>query len=70
MFSETDEVWLGRVLKQLNNGRSLGSILLQLDWTGRAKLLMNIKRVKNAHHAFCEAISDSTNSNLGTASKG
>jgi hypothetical protein len=62
MFSspETDEHWLGRILKQLNNGKTLGAIMLELDWTGRAKLLINMKRVKNARQAFLETIADTT----------
>jgi len=45
MFSsETEEKWLGRILRKLNDGKTLGAILLEMDWTARAKLLLNIKK--------------------------
>ena len=57
MFSsETEEKWLGRILRKLNDGKTLGAILLEMDWTARAKLLLNIKKIKSAHRAFVEAI--------------
>ncbi len=65
MWSDSDEKWLGRILKQLNAGKTLGAIMLEMDWTSRAKVLVNIKKIKSAHKAFVETISQTSVSGLG-----
>ena len=53
MWGESDDQWLGKILQQLNAGKSLGAILLETSsWTQRAKLLSNLKKVKKSFADF------------------
>ena len=53
MWSDkSEESYIGSILKQLNSGKSLRNLLLELDWKERARLLLNIKTIKKCHQAF------------------
>ena len=42
-FSDSQNAYVGKILKQLNSGMSVGDILAGMNWHERAKLLLNLK---------------------------
>ena len=57
MFSsETDDQYMGKILKELNSGKSFRSLLLEISWTERAKLLSKIKQLRKYQEAFLEEV--------------
>ena len=52
MFSESDNVYLGKILKKLTTGKTLKNLMLELNWEERAKLLAKLKQVKRCHSEF------------------
>ena len=58
MFSkESDAQYIGKILKELNSGKSLQALLLEMSWTERARLLMNIKSVRRCYNDFQQEMS-------------
>ena len=58
MWSQTDEAWLGVILRELNSGKTIGALLLETtSWSARAKLLTNLAKVKKAFKDFQNEIS-------------
>ena len=56
--SDTEERWIGRILQQMNAGKSIGSILLECgSWTERAKILLNIKKIEKCFDTFKKQVS-------------
>ena len=59
MFSsETEEQYIGKILKKLSTGKTLRHILLELSWSDRAKLLMHLKQIRKCEAAFKQIIED------------
>ena len=57
MFSsETHEQYIGKILKKLNSGKTLRGLILEMDWTQRAKLLQHLKTIRKCELAFKKII--------------
>ncbi len=54
MFSDSnpEATFIGNILKELNQGKSLGNILLESDWRRRAKILLLKKKIVKAWNDF------------------
>ena len=52
MFSESENAYIGKILRKLTTGKTLKNLLLELDWPERAKLLTRLKQVKRCHAEF------------------
>ena len=57
MFGESETVYIGRILQELNSGKSLKNLLLAQTWHQRAKLLLHLKTIKKCQEAFLEEVS-------------
>jgi hypothetical protein len=53
---ETEHVYIGRILQELNSGKSLKNLLLEMRWPERAKLLLKLKTVKKCQEAFLQEV--------------
>ncbi len=51
-FSDSQNAYVGKILKQLNSGMSVGDILAGMNWHERAKLLLNLKDILKCQKAF------------------
>jgi hypothetical protein len=61
MFSsvETEERWIGRIIKELNNGKTIGSILLECSsWTDRTRILLNVKKIEKCYSSFKRLVAE------------
>ena len=58
MFSaaETEHEYIGKILQELNSGKSLKNLLLEMRWPQRAKLLLNMKTVKKCQDVFLQEV--------------
>ena len=56
MFGESETLYIGRILQELNTGKSLKNLLLEMTWHQRAKLLMNLKTIKKCQNAFSQEV--------------
>ena len=57
MWGETDEAWMGEILKELNSGKTIGNILLECSsWRRRTRILLNLKKIKRAYEDFVREI--------------
>ena len=55
MWSDTtEEKYIGTILKELNTGKTIKNLLLEMTWKQRARLLINIKLIKKCHQAFLD----------------
>ena len=54
MFSDSnpEATFIGNILKELNQGKTLGNILLESDWRQRAKILLVKKKIEKAWNDF------------------
>ena len=54
MFSDSnpEATFIGSILKELNQGKTLGMILLESDWRQRAKILLLKKKIEKAWTDF------------------
>ena len=52
MFSESEHAYIGKILRKLSSGKTLQHLLLESDWTERAKMLSKLKQIKRAHADF------------------
>ena len=61
LFSASDESreiqYIGTILKELNAGKTLKALLLEMSWTERAKLLLNLKQIRRCNEAFLKEVS-------------
>ena len=53
-FSDSQHAYIGKILKQLNSGMSVGDILAGMNWHERAKLLLNLKDILKCQKAFVD----------------
>jgi hypothetical protein len=60
IFSTSDESreiqYIGSILKELNAGKTLKALLLEMSWAERAKLLLNLKQVRRCNDAFLKEV--------------
>ena len=49
---KSDEKYIGEVLKELNSGKSVKSLLFEKNWKERAKLLLHLKTIKKCFQTF------------------
>ena len=62
MWSDkSEEAYIGDILRELNSGKTLKSLLLCMNWKQRARLLLNIKTIKRCHNAFQQEVADTQN---------
>ena len=55
--TETEASWIGDILQQLNEGKTIGGILLACtSWRRRARILLNLKKIKKCHQDFLAEI--------------
>jgi len=60
MFSsESEHTYIGKILKKLTTGKTLKNLLLEADWTERAKILSKLKQINRAHRDFSEIMAES-----------
>ena len=53
MWSDkSEENYIGEILRELNSGKTLKSLLISMNWKQRARLLLNIKTIKRCHQSF------------------
>ena len=63
MWSDkSEEHYIGEILRELNSGKTLKSLLLCMTWKQRARLLLNIKTIKRCHAAFLQEVQEKCNS--------
>ena len=55
----SEENYIGTILKELNSGKTIRNLLLEMTWKQRARLLMNIKQIRKCHQAFLEEMNES-----------
>ena len=59
MFStESDDQYIGKILKKLSEGKTLKHLLLEANWTERARMLSKLKQIRKAHDSFVEIVSE------------
>jgi hypothetical protein len=58
MFGETENQYIGKILKKLSAGKTLKHLLLEADWTERAHMLSKLKQIRKAHEAFLEIVAE------------
>ena len=58
--SKSHEAYLGEILKQLNSGKTMRSILMEQTWAERAKLLLNIEDIRRCFGRFKHEIKKDT----------
>ena len=59
MFAETDDHYIGKILKKLSSGKTLRGILLESTWPERAKLLQKIKVIRKCESEFRNIVNES-----------
>ena len=52
MFGETEEAYIGKILKKLNTGMSYKNLLLQMGWAERARFLKSMKVIRRCQEEF------------------
>ena len=55
---KSEERYIGEILRELNSGKSVKSLLLEMNWKERAKLLLHLKIVKRCHQSFQNEMSE------------
>jgi len=55
-FNDSQHDYIGKILKQLNSGMSLGDILAGMNWRERAKLLINLKVILRCQQQFVDSM--------------
>ena len=55
-FTDSQHDYIGKILRQLNSGMSLGDILAGMTWRERAKLLINLKVILRCQQQFVDAM--------------
>ena len=52
-FSDkSEEQYIGQILKELNSGKNFKSLLLEMRWKDRAKLLLHIDKIRECYTIF------------------
>ena len=54
---KSDERYIGEILQELNSGKTIKSLLFEMNWKQRAKLLLHLKTVKKCFSMFQEEMS-------------
>ena len=54
MSDKSDEKYIGEILREMNSGKTLKALLLEMTWKQRAKLLLHLKTVKRCFKLFQE----------------
>lgn len=49
---ESEDAYIGKILKKLSTGKTLKHILLELTWSERAKLLQRLKVIRKCQGEF------------------
>jgi hypothetical protein len=52
MFAESENDYIGKILKKLSTGKSLKHLLLEMTWPERAKLLQKVKQIRKMNDEF------------------
>ena len=55
---ETDEAYIGKILKKLSTGKSFKHLLLEMTWPERAKLLQKVKQIRKCQDEFQRIMSE------------
>ena len=55
---ESDDVYIGKILKKLSTGKSFKHLLLEMTWSERAKLLQKIKYIRKCQDEFQRIMSE------------
>jgi len=63
-FNDSHNAYIGKILKQLNSGMSVGDILAGMNWHERAKLLLNLKDIMKCQQAFISNMQNLQNKNV------
>jgi len=58
MFSESDDVYIGKILRKLSTGKTYKNLLLEMDWNQRAKFLQQMKVIRKCQVEFDKIMSD------------
>jgi len=53
-----NEIYIGKILKKLNTGKTLKNLFLEATWTERAKLLVNLRQIRKYHEEFQKIMSE------------
>ena len=54
---KSDERYIGEILQELNSGKSVKSLLFEMNWKQRAKFLLHLKTIKKCFSMFQEEMS-------------
>ena len=54
--SESEDQYIGKILKKMSEGKTLKHLLLEASWTERARMLNKLKHIRKAHEAFVEIV--------------
>ena len=52
MFGETEEVYIGKILRKLSTGKTYKNLLLEMGWAERARFLKAIKTIRKCQEEF------------------
>ena len=58
MFGESDNQYIGKILKKLSSGKTLKHLLLESTWEERAKILSKLKQIRRAQSDFLSIIGE------------
>ena len=58
MFGETEEAYIGKILRKLNTGKSYKNLLLEMSWAERARFLKSIKVIRRCQEEFDKIMSE------------
>jgi hypothetical protein len=58
MFGETENAYVGKMLKKLNTGKSYKNLLLEMGWEERARFLQAIKNIRKCQNEFHKIMAD------------
>ena len=58
---KSDERYIGEILQELNSGKTIKSLLLEMNWKQRAKLLLYMKTIKKCYQSFQEEMAAAKN---------
>ena len=66
LFSDNQNAYIGKILKQLNSGMSVGDVLAGMNWHERAKLLLNLKDILKCQNLFVTHMQNLCKKNVTT----
>ena len=58
MFGETEEAYIGKILRKLNTGKSYKNLLLEMGWAERARFLKTMKTIRKCQEEFDKIMAD------------